>query len=451
MHNILIVDDESGIRDSLKGVLEDEGYKTSQAESGEACLRHLEKHDVDVILLDIWLPGIDGLETLQKIRELESPPEVIMISGHGTIETAVRATKLGAYDFLEKPLSIDRTLSLLKLAIDAKSLRRENRDLRRQLQSKSVIAGESVPMKALRQQISIMAPTNGRVLIYGESGTGKELVAHAIHAQSLRKEEMFVEVNCAAIPEDLIESELFGHRQGSFPGATSDKEGQFQRATGGTLFLDEVGDMSLKTQSKVLRTLDEQRFTPVGGSDPITVDVRVIASTNKDLEEEISKGNFREDLFYRLNVIPFFVPPLRERKEDIPLLARYFVKEFAAAYGRRSREITDDAIQTLTRYSWPGNVRELRNVIERIVIMNPTTTRFERKHLPPLVYRDGSRRAAGTEFSTLHQARDAYERDYILKKLDENRGNVSRTAEMLGLERSHLYRKMKTLGITAKE
>jgi two-component system nitrogen regulation response regulator NtrX len=451
MHNILIVDDESGIRDSLKGVLEDEGYKTSQAESGETCLRLLEKHDVDVVLLDIWLPGIDGLDTLQKIRELDSPPEVIMISGHGTIETAVRATKLGAYDFLEKPLSIDRTLSLIKHAIDAKNLRRENRDLRRQLQSKSVIAGESVPMKALRQQIAIMAPTNGRVLIYGESGTGKELVAHAIHAQSLRKEEMFVEVNCAAIPEDLIESELFGHRQGSFPGATSDKEGQFQRATGGTLFLDEVGDMSLKTQSKVLRTLDEQRFTPVGGSDPITVDVRVIASTNKDLEEEISKGNFREDLFYRLNVIPFFVPPLRERKEDIPLLARFFLKEFAAAYGRRSREITDDAIQTLTRYSWPGNVRELRNVIERIVIMNPTTTKLERKHLPPLVYRDGSRRAAGTEFSTLHQARDAYERDYILKKLDENHGNVSRTAEMLGLERSHLYRKMKTLGIAAKE
>ena len=451
MHSILIVDDESGIRDSLKGVLEDEGYKTLEAESGETCLRVLEKQDVDVVLLDVWLPGIDGLDTLQKIRESEKSPEVIMISGHGTIETAVRATKLGAYDFLEKPLSIDRTLSLIKHAIDAKMLRRENRDLRRQLQSKSVIAGDSVPMKALRQQISIMAPTNGRVLIYGESGTGKELVAHAIHAQSLRKDEMFVEVNCAAIPEDLIESELFGHRQGSFPGASADKEGQFQRATGGTLFLDEVGDMSLKTQSKVLRTLDEQRFTPVGGAEAITVDVRVIASTNKDLEDEISKGNFREDLFYRLNVIPFFVPPLRERKEDIPYLARYFLKEFAAAYGRRSREITDDAIQTLTRYSWPGNVRELRNVIERIVIMNPTTTRFERKHLPPLVYRDGSRRSAGTEFSTLHQARDAYERDYILKKLDENHGNVSRTAEMLGLERSHLYRKMKTLGIAAKE
>ncbi len=451
MHNILIVDDESGIRDSLRGVLEDDGYKTAQAENGESCLDLLEKQAFDVVLLDVWLPGIDGLDTLQKIRALDNPPEVIMISGHGTIETAVRATKLGAYDFLEKPLSLDRTLSLIKHAIDAKKLRRENRDLKKQLQSKNVIAGDSIPMKALRQQISIMAPTNGRVLIYGESGTGKELVAHAIHAQSLRKEEMFVEVNCAAIPEDLIESELFGHRQGSFPGAGSDKEGKFQKATGGTLFLDEVGDMSLKTQSKVLRTLDEQRFTPVGGADAITVDVRVIASTNKDLEEEISKGNFREDLFYRLNVIPFFVPPLRERKEDIPLLARYFLKEFAAAYGRRSREITDDAIQTLTRYSWPGNVRELRNVIERIVIMNPTTTKFERKHLPPLVYRDGTRRAAGTEFSTLHQARDAYERDYILKKLDESHGNVSRTAETLGLERSHLYRKMKALGIAAKD
>src|SRR5262245_1499997 len=451
MHNILIVDDESGIRDSLRGVLEDDGYKAAEAESGETCLALLGKHEFDVVLLDVWLPGMDGLEVLQKIRDLENPPEVIMISGHGTIETAVRATKLGAYDFLEKPLSIDRTISLIKHAIDTKTLRRENRDLKKQLQSKSVIAGDSIPMKALRQQISIMAPTNGRVLIYGESGTGKELVAHAIHAQSLRKDEMFVEVNCAAIPEDLIESELFGHRQGSFSGASSDKEGKFQKATGGTLFLDEVGDMSLKTQAKVLRTLDEQRFTPVGGSDPITVDVRVIASTNKDLEEEISKGNFREDLFYRLNVIPFFVPPLRERKEDIPLLARYFLKEFAAAYGRRSREITDDAIQTLARYSWPGNVRELRNVIERIVIMNPTTTKFERKHLPPLVYRDGTRRSAGTEFSTLHQARDAYERDYILKKLDESHGNVSRTAETLGLEGSHLYRKMKALGIAAKE
>jgi two-component system, NtrC family, nitrogen regulation response regulator NtrX len=451
MHNILIVDDESSIRQSLAEVLEDEGYAAAQAESGEACLETLRKRAFDVVLLDIWLPGIDGLETLGKIREIDSAPEVIMISGHGTIETAVRATKLGAYDFLEKPLSLDKTLILIKNAIDAKRLREENRDLKQKLIPKSVIVGDSVPMKALRQQIQIMAPTNGRVLIFGESGTGKELAARAIHMQSPRKDEMFVEVNCAAIPEDLIESELFGHRQGSFPGAALDKEGTFHKAHGGTLFLDEIGDMSLKTQSKVLRTLEEQRFVPVGGNEAITVDARVIASTNKDLEEEISKGNFREDLFYRLNVIPFSVPPLRERKEDVPLLARHFLKEFSAAYGRRSREITDDAIEVLSRYSWPGNVRELRNVIERIVIMNPTTVRFERKHLPPLVHRDGSRRAAGSEFSTLHQARAAYERDYILKKLDENHGNVSRTAEVLGLERSHLYRKMKTLGIAAKE
>jgi len=451
MHKILIVDDDSGVRESLRGVLEDEGYAALEVATGEACLDFLEKDTADLVLLDVWLPGMDGLDTWQKVREMDNPPEVLMISGHGTIETAVRATKLGAYDFLEKPLSIDRTLILVKNAIDNRRLRQENRDLKKQLQSKSVIVGDSVPMKALRQQIGIMAPTNGRVLIYGESGTGKELVAHAIHAQSLRRDETFVELNCAAIPEDLIESELFGHEKGSFAGATSDKVGKFQKANGGTLFLDEVGDMSLKTQAKVLRTLDEQRFTPVGSSDPVTVDARVIASTNKDLEEEISKGNFREDLFYRLNVIPFFVPPLRERKEDVPLLARHFLKEFAAAYGRRPREITDDAIDALMRYAWPGNVRELRNVIERIVIMNPTTTRFERKNLPPLIYRDGHRRPVGTEFSTLHQARYAYERDYILKKLDENHGNVTRTAEMLGLERSHLYRKMKTLGIAVKD
>jgi two-component system nitrogen regulation response regulator NtrX len=448
---VLVVDDEGGIRESLTSILSDEGYLVASAASAEEALERASAQDFEVILLDVWLPGIDGLEALSRMQSFTRPPSVIMISGHGTIETAVRATKLGAYDFLEKPLSIERTLLVVKNAIESKKLRRENVDLKKQLHSKSVIVGDSIPMKALRQQIGLMAPTNGRVLIYGESGAGKELVAHAIHAQSLRKDETFVEVNCAAIPEDLIESELFGHHKGSFPGAAVDKEGKFQRASGGTLFLDEVGDMSLKTQSKVLRTLEEQRFAPVGGEEAITVDVRVIASTNKDLEEEISRGNFREDLFYRLNVIPFFVPPLRERKEDIPLFARHFLKELASTYGRKPREITDESIDVLMRYSWPGNVRELRNVIERIVIMNPTTTRFERKHLPPLVYRDGSRRPAKTEFSTLHQARDAYERDFILKKLDENHGNVSRAAETLGLERSHLYRKMKSLGIAAKE
>ena len=450
MHNILIVDDESEIRSSLQGVLEDEGYKALLAENAEDCLAMLARKPVDVVLLDIWLPGMDGLETLHKIKLSDNAPEVIMISGHGNIETAVRATKLGAFDFLEKPLSIERTLIVLKNAIDAKRLRSENLEFKKQFQARSVIVGDSIPMKALRQQIALMAPTNGRVLIYGESGTGKELVARAIHAQSLRKDEMFVEVNCAAIPEDLIESELFGHRLGSFPGASSDKEGKFHKADGGTLFLDEVGDMSLKTQSKVLRTLDEGRFVPVGEVEAIIADVRVIAATNKNLEDEISKGNFREDLFYRLNVIPFYVPPLRERKEDIPLLARHFLREFSQTYNRRPKEMSEDAVDALVRYTWPGNIRELRNLIERIVIMNPAVGKLERKHLPALVYRDGSRRSLG-EFSSLHEGRASFERDYILKKLDENHGNVARAAEVLGLERSHLYRKMRALGIAVKE
>jgi two-component system nitrogen regulation response regulator NtrX len=450
MNSILVVDDEADIRKSLRGVLEDEGYKVGTAESGELCLDILNSRTYDVLLLDIWLPGIDGLETLERLKQHEDAPEVIIISGHGTIETAVRATKLGAFDFIEKPLSLERLLIIVKNAMEARRLRGENREFRKQLQSKSVIVGESVPTKALRQQIGLMAPTNGRVLIYGESGTGKELVALAIHNQSLRREKLFVEVNCAAIPEDFIETELFGFRNSAVAGAGPEKIGTFEKADGGTLFLDEVGDMSLKTQSKVLRTLDEQRFTPVGAHESLTVDARLIAATNKNLEEEISKGNFREDLFYRLNVIPFYVPPLRERSEDIPLLVNHFLKEFSSHYSRRTREITADAIEILMRYSWPGNVRELRNVIERLVIMNPGATKLERKHLPPLVYRDGTRRNM-PEFSSLHEARAAYERDFILKKLDDNHGNVSRTAEVLGLERSHLYRKMKALGISVKE
>src|SRR6202012_3724122 len=308
---------------------------------------------------------------------------------------------------------------------------------------------ESIQARALRQQITLMAPTNGRVLIYGESGAGKELIARAIHAGSLRSDRVFIELNCAAIPEDYIESELFGYRNGVLPGGPPEKRGTFERANAGTLFLDEVGDMSLKTQSKVLRALDEQRFVPVGATQPISVDVRVIAATNKDLEEEIAKGNFREDFFYRLNVIPFFVPPLRDRKEDIPLLVREFLLEFGRQYGRPRIEMSDEAVAVLKQYHWPGNVRELRNVIERVMILNPHTVHIERKHLPMLVFRGNSRK--GEEFSTLHQAREAYERDYILKKIDECHGNVSRAAEALGLERSHLYRKMKSLGISVRE
>ena len=449
MHSILIVDDEPEIQKPLGGILQDEGYTVATAGSAEEGIRTLGKKPYDVVLLDIWLPGMDGLTALESIRKTENPPEVVMISGHGTIESAVRATKLGAFDFLEKPLSLERTLVVVKNAAESKRLRTENRELKRQSRSGEIV-GNSVPMKALRQQIGLMAPSHGRVLIFGESGTGKELVARAIHDQSPRAEHLFVEVNCAAIPEELIESELFGHRKDAFPGAKSDKEGKFKKADGGTLFLDEVGDMSLKTQSKVLRALDEHRFMPVGAEEAEVVDARVIAATNKDLEEEITIGNFREDLFYRLNVVPFFVPPLRDRKEDIPLLTKYFLKELAQTYGRRSKEITDEAVDSLMNYSWPGNVRELRNVIERMVIMNPTVHRFERKHLPPLVYRDGKSRRH-PEPTTLHQARSAYERDYILRKLNENHGNVSRTAEVLGLERSHLYRKMKTLNIAVKE
>ena len=451
MNHILIVDDEAEIRESLGEILKEDGYTVTSTATASEALVLLRDASYDVMLLDIWLPDRDGLDVLTEVRSLaiESTPEVIIISGHGTIETAVRATKLGAFDFLEKPLSIDRTLILLKNAVEARRLRSENQEFKRQLLMHVPITGESVSIKALRQQIKLMAPTNGRVLIYGESGSGKELIARAIHSESLRSERVFVELNCAAIPEDYIESEIFGYRHGAVPNGPVEKLGTFERADEGTLFLDEVGDMSRKMQAKVLRALDEQRFTPVGGAQTIQVDVRVIAATNKDLEEEIAKGNFREDFFYRLNVIPFYVPPLRDRKEDIPLLVREFLQEFGRQYGRPRIEMSDEAIAVLKQYHWPGNVRELRNVIERVMILNPQTIRIERKHLPMLVFRGSGRK--GEEFSTLHQAREAYERDYILKKIDECHGNVSRAAEALGLERSHLYRKMKSLGISVRE
>jgi len=451
-YSVLIVDDEPGIRESLTGVLQDEGYVVDSVESGEACLEFLAHRNFDLLLLDIWLPGMDGIQALEKIQALENPPTVIMISGHGTIESAVRSTKLGAFDFIEKPLSIDKTLLTLKHATEQLSLAAQNRELREELQGKYRIIGESVPMKALRQQLSLAAPTNGRVLVFGESGTGKELVAHALHLLSLRAQQPFVEVNCAAIPEELIESELFGHVKGSFTGAVEDKVGKFEQAHGGTLFLDEVGDMSLRTQSKVLRVIEEQRFTPVGSGNNLTVDVRAIAATNKNLEEEIQKGNFREDLFYRLNVIPFFVPPLRDHAEDIPALAHYFLADFARAYGRRAKHFSEAALEAMLGYRWPGNVRELRNLVERLVIMVPGE-KIERRHLPPSLAHEHARcdstATPTTGFSSLQEARAAYERDYILRKLEESQGNVTRAAEALGLERSHLYRKMKSLGIPA--
>src|SRR6202030_2083184 len=380
-NSILIVDDEQGIREALSSILADEGYESLAVSSGEECLSLLEERSIDLVLMDVWLEGIDGLETLERIRKNGVDAMVVMISGHASIETAVRATKLGAFDFIEKPLSLEKVILVIKNALEAQRLEQENRRLREELSGHTQVLGDSVPIRALRQQIALTAPTNGRVLIYGESGTGKELVARALHAASLRSDRGFVEVNCAAIPEELIESELFGHTKGSFTGASENKVGKFEKADGGTLFLDEIGDMSLRTQSKVLRVLEEQRLEPVGSNQTIRVDVRVIAATNKKLEDEILYGRFREDLFYRLNVIPFNVPPLREHSEDIPILARHFLAEFSAAYGRKPKELGEAALGVMVRYHWPGNVRELRNLIERLMIVVPQD-RIEPLHLP---------------------------------------------------------------------
>lgn len=445
--DILIVDDEKGVQTSVQGILEDAGFIPHAVASGEEALELLLKKEFPVILLDIWLPGIDGMAALAKIRQIAPETIVIMISGHGSIETAVKATKLGAFDFVEKPLSLEKTLLVVKNALHQHQLQEENRLLREQIEQKYVMIGESVPMQALRQQIAFAAPTNGRVLIYGENGTGKELVAHLLHLHSPRRDGSFVEMNCAAIPEELIESELFGHVKGSFTGASETKEGKFAQADSGTLFLDEVGDMSSKTQAKVLRVLEEQRFTPVGGNDAMNVDVRVIASTNKNLEQEIELGNFREDLYYRLNVLPFQIPPLRERREDISLLTVHFLNEFAQSYGRKPPALTPKALEVLENYSWPGNVRELRNIMERIVIMTHQL-RIDIYDLPEVILNrallDHPEREGDT---SLQEARERFEKDFILQKLVEHKGNVSRAAHALGVERSNLYRKIKQLGI----
>src|SRR5580693_8214560 len=446
---ILIVDDEAGIRESLSSVLREDGYRVETVASGEDCLSFVQNKSVDLILLDVWLPGIDGMETLRRLREAETCPMVVMISGHANIEAAVRSTKLGAFDFVEKPLSLEKIGLVIKNALEQVRLEEENRRLRAELAQQFELIGASMPVKALRQQVALTAPTNGRVLIYGESGVGKEVVARALHEASLRKARPFVEVNCAAIPDELIESELFGHVKGSFTGATEDKIGKFQKADGGTLFLDEIGDMSLRTQSKVLRVLEEQRFERVGSNATLSVDVRVIAATNKNLEQEIARGAFRQDLFYRLNVIPFYVPPLRDRREDIPTLTKYFLMEFSSAYVKKTRELSDAAMEILIRYPWPGNVRELRNLVERLVIVCPQA-RIEPHHLPPELFR-GVAESPHHPYSTLHEARSAYEREFILRKLQEHRWNMTQTAMVLGLERSHLYRKMKSLGIAAPD
>jgi two-component system nitrogen regulation response regulator NtrX len=446
---ILVVDDEPGVRSSLSGVLRDEGYAVEAVSSGEACLERVTRGPVDLIVLDVWLPGMDGLATLARLRERQVDSQVVLISGHGNIESAVRAIKLGAFDFVEKPLSLDKTVLVVRNALRQRRLEDENRALRARVDRTRTMVGESYAMRQLREQVAMAAPTNGRVLIYGENGTGKELVARTIHALSRRRNAAFIEVNCAAIPEELIESELFGHVRGAFTGAVADRRGKFEAADGGTIFLDEIGDMSVKTQAKVLRVLQEQTMEPVGGTGRITVDARVLAATNKDLQAEIRSGGFREDLYFRLNVIPIFVPPLRERQQDIALLADHFMAEFAREYGRKLKRFDASATTIIEHYPWPGNVRELRNVIERLMIMVPgDIISFE--DLSFLDHNAGSRVPVGDaspERLTLHEARDRFERDLILRTLAEQQGNMSRTADVLGVERSNLYRKMRTFGI----
>ena len=448
MPSILIVDDEPGVRSALGGVLRDEGYDVDAVDSGEACLERLAGQEYDVVLLDIWLPGMDGLATLARMRERQLDAQVVIISGHGNVESAVRAIKMGAFDFVEKPLSLEKTVLVVRNAMRQRRLEAENLALRARVDAQHTMVGDSRAMALLRDQVAVAAPTNGRVLIFGENGTGKELVARNIHALSRRRSAPFIEVNCAAIPEELIESELFGHVRGAFTGAVADRRGKFETAHGGTIFLDEIGDMSLKTQAKVLRVLQEQVMEAVGGSTRIRVDARVLAATNKDLPAEIRAGRFREDLYFRLNVIPIFVPALRDRQQDIPILAQHFMAMLATEYGRRPKVFDADAMIALQHYAWPGNVRELRNLIERLVIMSPgdVVTAAE------LAFLDGvdPREALPAEpapLVPLHDARDKFEREYILRALAEQHGNMSRTAEVLGVERSNLYRKMRAFGI----
>ena len=445
---ILVVDDEESIRKSLKGILEDEGYRVLLAEDGQSALSMLEEEIPDAVFLDIWLPDKDGMLVLEEMRRGWPTLPVVMISGHGSIDLAVRATKLGAYDFVEKPLSLEKVLLVVRNVLRYSSLEQENRWLRQQVSPREEVTGVSLPIQRLREQIRIIAPTSSFVLIHGENGTGKEVVARAIYRQSKRFQGPFVEVNCAAIPEELIESELFGHERGAFTGATQMRRGKFDLAHGGTLFLDEIGDMSLSTQAKILRILQEQRFQRVGGSRFIQVDVRVVAATNKDLEEEIRAGRFREDLYHRLNVIPVEVPPLRDRREDIPLLVGEFVDEFCKGRGYPRRQFSDGVMEAFQQYSWPGNVRELKNVVERLLILARSQV-VEVADLTPPVWAGPqvvTKPGAQTPQS-LKEAREAFERTFLEAKLREYGGNVSRTAEAVGLERSHLHKKLKELGI----
>jgi len=449
MGNILIVDDEPSILSTVGAVLSDEGYETATAGTGADALRMIAANPPDLVLLDVWMPGMDGLTALGKIREAHPGVVVVVMSGHGNIDTAVKAVRLGAYDFIEKPLSIDKLALAVKNALDKKRLEIENIALKERVEGGSEIIGVSEVIKRLRDEILRAGPTNGRALIYGENGTGKELVARALHKASLRASGPFVTVNCAAIPEELMESEMFGHEKGAFTGATSMRKGRFELAHGGTIFLDEIADMSLATQAKVLRTLQESEIQRVGGTKTTKVDVRVIAASNKVLEDEIAAGRFREDLYYRLNVIPFVVPPLRERREDIPLLVEHFIRVLSVENGKPPKTITPEAMALFTGYSWPGNVREMKNIIERMVIMTPGEV-ITPAQAPPPVSAATPASPSGMAYAshaTLRDARSAFERDFITQKLRENGWNISKTADALGIERSNLHKKINALGI----
>ena len=449
---ILVIDDEESICQSLKAILSDEGYQVLVAGSGEEAIGVVEEEMPQLVLLDVWLPGMDGLETLKAIKKINPQILVIVMSGHGTIETAVKATKLGAYDFIEKPLSLDKIIILVNNALSLIRLKEENVLLKQKVSHQFELTGNSSAITELKEMISIVAPTNAWILIMGENGTGKELVARSIHHLSLRSHKDIVEVNCAAIPEELIESELFGHERGAFTGATEKKRGKFDLAHEGTIFLDEVADMSLKTQAKILRILQEKKFERVGGNKLIDMDVRVLAATNKDLEEEMKAGRFRQDLYYRLHVIPLVVPTLRERKEDIKPLAERFLLDFTIKEGLEPKTLTDDALELLMKHDWPGNVRELKNIIERLIILTPSNE-ITARDIPPLNVKEGTDTAFGTQAVTGDSLKDAkmdFERQFILKKLEENEGNISKTAEAIGMERSNLHKKLKSLKVAVK-
>jgi two-component system nitrogen regulation response regulator NtrX len=447
--SVLIVDDEPSILQSLGGLLSDEGFEVITASNGYEALKIIDTESPDLVLLDIWMPGIDGIETLKEIKKDNPYIQVIIITGHGTVETAVKATKLGAFDLIEKPLSIDKVIVAINNALNFRRLEEENRYLRKKTIEKNSIDGNSPPTQALKQQIAAAAPTDTWILITGENGTGKELVARTIHQLSLRAEQPLITVNCATIPEELIESELFGHEKGAFSGVTTKKRGKFELANNGTIFLDEIGDMSLKTQAKILRALEEQKFQRVGGSRILSVNIRVIASSNKDLKQEIEKGSFRKDLFYRLNVIPIEVPSLRDRHEDIPLLVETFKVDFAKQARSQKRKITPEALELLCRYQWPGNVRELKNLVERLVIMIKKE-KIEAMDIPapynPAV--TNNKKTSDYVFlsmDNLREAKKTFEREFIKRKLLEYQNNIGKTAEALSVGRSYLRKKLRNM------